>query len=66
MPWLRRLNLWLLTIGSQGEAKGKMIEMNGSQEAKSLWTLSNICTKTRPFSVKNLQSRPEYFQGIFC
>ena len=45
MPWLRGLNLWLLTIGSQGEANGKTIEMNGSQEAKGLWTLSSIRTK---------------------
>ena len=52
MPWLRISNLWLLTMGSQGEAKGKTTEMNGSQEAKCLWWLSNIRTKTRPFSVK--------------
>ena len=36
MPWLPFSNLWLLTMGSQGEAKGKTIEMNGSQEAKGL------------------------------
>ena len=28
------------------------MEMNGSQEAKGLWSPSNICKKTRPFSVK--------------
>ena len=43
---------WLLTKGSQGEAKGRTIEINGSQEAKGLWWRSNIRIKTRPFSVK--------------
>ena len=40
----------------QWEAKGKpkcyTKEFNGSQEAKGLWWLSNIGTKTRPFSVE--------------
>ena len=45
MPWLRLSNLWLLTMGSQGEAKGKprgsqgeakcyTKEFMGNQEAK--------------------------------
>ena len=50
--WLAIFHLWLLTVRSQFEAKGRTIEMNGSQEAKGLWLLSNICMKTRPFSVK--------------
>ena len=52
MLWLRRSNLWLPTIGSQREAKCYTKEFNGSQEAKDLWWLSNIGTKTRPFSVE--------------
>ena len=51
MPWLRLSNLWLLTIGSQGEAKCYTEEFNGSQEAKGLWSLNNIRTKTRLFNV---------------
>ena len=52
MPWLRRSNLWLPTMGSQREPKCYTNEFNGSQEAKGLWLLSNIRTKTRPFSVE--------------
>ena len=36
MPWLQVSNLWLLTIGSQGEAKGRSLDFNGNQEAKVL------------------------------
>ena len=61
MLWLRVSNLWVLTMGSQGEAKGKTLEMNGSQEAKCLWWLFNIRTKTRSFSVK-----PAIFAKILC
>ena len=52
MPWLQRSNLWLPTMGSQREAKCYTKEFNGSQEAKGLWLLSNIRTKTRLFSVE--------------
>ena len=52
MPWLRRSNLWLPTMGSQREAKCYTKEFSGSQEAKGLWLLSNIGTKTRPFSIE--------------
>ena len=52
MPWLRRSNLWLPTMGRQREAKCYTKEFNGSQEAKGLWLLSSIRTKTRPFSVE--------------
>ena len=34
MHWLRLSNHWLLTMGSQGEAKCYTKEFNGSQEAK--------------------------------
>ena len=36
----------------QWEAKCYTKEFNGSQEAKGLWLLSNIRTKTRPFNVE--------------
>ena len=36
MPWLGLSNLWLPTMGSQGEAKCYTKEFNGSQEAKGL------------------------------
>ena len=52
MLWLRRSNLWLPEMGSQSEAKCYTKQFNGSQEAKGLWLLPNIRTKTRPFSVK--------------
>ena len=52
MPWLRRSNLWLPTMGSQREAKWYTKEFNGSQEAKGLWLLPDIRTKRRPFSVE--------------
>ena len=52
MPRLRRSNLWLATMGSQREAKCCTKEFNGRQERKGLWWLSNIGTKTRPFSVE--------------
>ena len=52
MPWLRLSNLWLLTMGSQGEAKCYTKEFNGSQEAKGLWWRNNIRTKTRLLNVK--------------
>ena len=52
MPWLRRSNLWLPTMGSQKEATCYTKEVNGSPEAKGLWLLSNIRTKTRPLSVE--------------
>ena len=51
MHWLPFSNLWLLTIGSQGEAKCYTKEFNGSQEAKGLWSLNNIRTKTRLLNV---------------
>ena len=38
----------------KAEVTLQQIEMNGSQEAKGLWSLSNIRTKTRPFSVKRI------------
>ena len=47
MPWLRLSNLWLQAMGSQGEAKCYTKEFNGSQEAKGLSWLNNICTKTK-------------------
>ena len=35
MPWLRLSNLWLLTMGSQGEAKRKPnVTQKNSMEAK--------------------------------
>ena len=52
MPWLRRSSLWHPTMGSQREAQCYKKEFNRSQEAKSLWWLSNIRTKTGPFSVE--------------
>ena len=52
MPWLRRSNLWLPTMGSQREAKCYTKEFNGSQEAKGLLLLFNIRNKTRSFSVE--------------
>ena len=65
MPWLRLWNLWLLTMGSQGEAKCYTKEFNGSQEAKGLWSQNNIRMKTRPLTV-NLWSRPIiHFHTIF-
>ena len=51
MPWLRLSNLWLLTVERQGEAKCYTKEFNGSQEAKGLWSLNNIRTKTRLLNV---------------
>ena len=51
MHWLRLSNLWLLTMGSQEEAKCYTKEFNGSQEAKGLWWLNNIRTKTRLLDV---------------
>ena len=59
------LNLWLLTIGSQGEAKVKTIEMNGTQKGKSLWTLSNIRTKTGPCGVKTCNRGQNTFREYF-
>ena len=50
--WLPVFHLGLLKIGSQSEAKDRTMEMNGSQEAKGLWSTSNFCKKMRPFSVK--------------
>ena len=50
-------------MGSQGEAKCYTKEFNGSQEAKGLWWLNNILTKTRlsdvnpPIEVNRLQER---------
>ena len=52
MSWLRRSNLWLPTMESQWKAKCYTKEFSGSQEAKGLWWLSNIGTKTRPFSIE--------------
>ena len=54
MPWLPFSNLWLLTMGSQGEAKSETKELNGSREAKGLLSLTNILTKTRLSDVKPL------------
>ena len=34
MPWLRFLNLWLLTMGSHGEAKGKPRGSQGEAKGK--------------------------------
>ena len=51
MLWFQRSNLWLLTMGSQREATCYTKELNGSHDAKGIWLLSNIRTKTRPFSV---------------
>ena len=45
---------WLLIMRSQGEAKRETKKLNGSQEAKGLWSLTNIRTKTRPPDVKPL------------
>ena len=36
MPWLPFSNLWLLAMGSQGEAKSETKGLNGSKEAKDL------------------------------
>ena len=36
MHWLRFSNLWLPTIGSQGDAKCYAKEFNGSQGAKGI------------------------------
>ena len=52
MPWLRRSNLWVSTMGSQREAKCYTKEFNRRQETKGLWLLSYIRTKTGPFSVE--------------
>ena len=52
MLWLRLSHLWLLLMGSQGEAKCYTKEFNGRQEAKGLWSLNNIRTKTRVLNVK--------------
>ena len=38
----------------QWEAKSETKKLNGSQEAKGLWSLTNIRTKTRPSDVKLL------------
>ena len=54
MPWLALSDLWLLRMGSQGEAKSETKKLNESQEAKGLWSLTNIRTKTRPSDVKPL------------
>ena len=51
MHWLPFSNLWLLTMGSQGEAKCNTKEFNGSHEAKGLWSQNNIRTKTRLLNV---------------
>ena len=51
MPWLRRSNLWLLTMEGQGEAKCYTKEFNGRQEDKGLWLQNNICTKARLLNV---------------
>ena len=34
MHWLRFSNLWLPTMGSQGDTKSETKKFNGSQEAK--------------------------------
>ena len=52
MPWLRRSNLWLPTMGSQREAKCYTKEFNGSQEAKGLWSYLIMVQKGDPFSVE--------------
>ena len=36
MPWLPFSDIWLLTMGSQGEAKSETKKLNGSREAKCL------------------------------
>ena len=51
MPWLPFSNLWLPTMGSQEEAKCYTKEFNVRQEAKGLWSLNNIRTKTRLLNV---------------
>ena len=53
MPWLQLSNVWLLTIGSQVEAKGRTKDLNGSQEAKRLLLETNIYTKTSRISFKS-------------
>ena len=65
MPLLRRSNLWLATMGSQREAKCYIKEFNGRQEAKGLWLLSNIRTKTRPFSVEIYNRRQNTLRKYF-
>ena len=56
--------LSLLTMGSQGEAKGYTKEFNGSQEAKGLWSENNFSTKTTLLNV-NISSRLIHSQTIF-
>ena len=46
------LHLCLLTIRSHGEAKGRTIYMNGSQEAKALPASANNSMKRRSFNKK--------------
>ena len=52
MLWFQRSNVWLLTIGSQGEAKGKRLEMNVSQDAKVYGRYLIMVQKRDPFSVE--------------
>ena len=52
MPWLRRSNFWLLTMGKQREAKCYTKKFNGTQEAKGLWSYVIMVQKRDPFSVE--------------
>ena len=65
MHWLRHSDLWLFTMGIQGEAKTETKKLNGSQEAKGLLLEINIYTKTRRISFQILHQDKNIMRSSF-